>query len=314
MKKLSVVLSGLIYPVTMMHYFWRAFERRKDIDLFVTGPFFDTWIPWANGMNLPHKYVKRPNLPLPKDTAKMSVDTMIIHDSIPKKIDLWIECDAGWRFSNRPPGTIVAQIQTDPHVLKRDYRKVMDRYDYRFCMQTPYIEDDEYYLPYAYDPELHYPMDLEKEYDVCLIGLQYPKRIRVLNRLKSKYVVRDGIGTIYDEYREEYNKSRVSFSWSSKRDLPARVWESFAMGIPLVTNYVDDLSTNLFFHPTHYLHYKTEDEAVEKIEWLLANEDEALEMAHHALKQVEPHTWDARVEKILKTCELINTQTKRLYG
>jgi hypothetical protein len=55
----------------------------------------------------------------------------------------------------------------------------------------------------------------------------------------------------------------------------------------------------------HYLGFDGDSEAIEKIEWALTNEDEALDMAHKAMKQVKPHTWDARVQTILETCGLV---------
>ena len=45
-----------------------------------------------------------------------------------------------------------------------------------FVMQTPYMDAGEIYLPYGYSKRYHFPERLEKEYDVCLIGLDYSHR------------------------------------------------------------------------------------------------------------------------------------------
>jgi len=308
MSKFSVVISGLHYPVTMLRYFWEAFLRRDDVDTFVLGPYFQDWIPWNHGMSLPMKYVRVPNYPLPPSAAHMQEYP---HDpfnipNIPKDIDLWLQIDAGWHFLNCPPGDVVAHIQTDPHVLKGFYRKPKAYSDVNFCMQGHYIEKDEVYLPYAYDPTIHYPEELEKEYDACLIGLNYDHRRSLMNALERRGIVtKTGIGIVYDEYRKEYNKSKTAVSWSSGFDLPCRVWESFGMGIPTITNRLSDLN-NYFLEDVDYLGFSTQEEAIEKVEYALSDYDKSLEMAHSAWTKVKDvHTWDNRVQKILEICGLL---------
>ena len=139
MNKIKVVISGLIYSFTMLHWFWRAFERREDIELFVTGPFFDDWIPWSGGLTLPKKYVKVPHFPLPRNMN--NIPSTLVEAQLPWKPDLWLEIDAGWHFNNKPNANIVAHIQTDPHVLKDFYKIPKARSDFVFCMQTPYMEN-----------------------------------------------------------------------------------------------------------------------------------------------------------------------------
>lgn len=306
MRKIKVVISGLIYPMTMLHYFWRAFERRKDIELFVLGPYFGNWIPWNYGMTVDQKYVKVPDFPLPKTMAQTKPDPMIIQPQIPFEPDIWIQIDAGWCLSRRPKANIVAHIQTDPHVLKGFYEYPKQYSDICFCMQHNYMEDGEYYLPYAFDPEIHFPMNIQKEYDACLIGLNYDHRASLINKLRMLNVrTFSTIGLIYDEYRIKYNQSRVALSWSSLQDMPARVWEAFGMKLPLVTNRVPDLS-NWFVEGEHYLGFNDVNEGVKQVLSLLAQPDKANEMAGNAYRKVvENHTWDKRVEQILETVKLI---------
>jgi hypothetical protein len=304
-------LSGLIYPWTMLHLFWLAFERRKDVELFVLGPYFGNWIPWQpdltrNGMTVDQKYVKQPNFPLPKTMAHTQPDPFTIQKEIPFDPDIWIQVDAGWCLSRRPKANIVAHIQTDPHVLKTFYVLPKSYSDLKFCMQSNYMENGEIYLPYAFDPTIHYPMNLQKEYDACLIGLNYDHRAGLINRLRSMNVnVFQTIGLIYDEYRIKYNQSKVALSWSSLQDMPARVWEAFGMKLPLVTNRVPDLS-NWFVEGEHYLGFKDVNEGVKQTLDLLANPAKANEMACNAYRKVvEAHTYDKRVEQILDTARLI---------
>jgi len=304
---MKVVLSALIYPFTMAHFFWRALERRKDVELFVLGAFTDTWIPWEGGIDLPKKYVKMPHLPLPGSLK--SINYELVEPLIPEEFrhpDLWLQIDAGWHFKNRPDAEIAALVKTDPHAIPDSHYSVPASYsDFVFGMQTPYLKQGEIYLPYAYDPEIHFQVDVPKEYDVCMLGLAYRQRLDVLERCKSNGLsVYYGIGEVYDEYRDRYARSKVAFNWSSLLDLPTRIFEYAAMGIPMVTNRVPDLST-FFVERDHFLGGDTVDEAVENIMFLLSNPSFADEMAQAAKRKVKAHSWDNRITQLLEMVKLI---------
>jgi len=308
MRKLKVVISGLIFPMTMMHYFWRAFERRNDVELFVVGPFFGDYIPWNYGMRLPQKYVKYPDLPLPQQSASMDVDPILIEVQMPEDMrnpDLWVQIDAGWHLSKRPNAKVVAHIQTDPHVLKGKYALPKSYSDINICMQTPYLEGDEFYLPYAYDPEIHYSdSKVEKIYDACLVGLHYPQRDALVAGLRNLgYNVHYSIGEIYDDYRLLYNQSKIALSWSSLQDMPARVWEAFALGNLLVTNRMPDLPT-FFVENDHYLGFDTLEEGIAKADLALKNWETAKKIADAGHCKVNGHSWDRRIQQILEVCKL----------
>lgn len=304
MNKIKVVISGLLFPVTMLHYFWRAFERREDVDLRVVGPFFNDYIPWKGGMRLSMRYVKTPHIALDRTLANHSgMSPILIQDQLPWEPDLWLQIDAGW-WVQKPRAKVVAHIATDPHVL--DYDRQRRECDIFFNMQTPYMKQGDHYLPYAYDKEIHYPIFVEKIYHAALIGLQYESRSLLVNRLRQKGLnVFYETGIVYDEYRVAYNQSHVALSWSSLLDMPARVWEAFGMSVPLVTNRVPDLS-NWFVEGEHYLGFDNVNEAEGKVMTLLNDPEYAAEMADSAYRKVEKfHSWDNRVDEILNVCKLI---------
>ena len=65
-------------------------------------------------------------------------------------------------------------------------------------------DDDEWYLPYGYSKRYHFPERVEKEYDVCLMGLNYSHRHNLVYKLRAIGLkVKSGIGIVYDEYRHE---------------------------------------------------------------------------------------------------------------
>lgn len=294
---MNVVLSGLFYPVAMLRYFEAALRRRADVNLFTVGPYSGQWIPWNNGMNLPGKYAKAPDLPLPMTGGNFSpVPVSFIEQKLPWKPDLWLQVDAGWHLRGKPAHGKNAIIGTDPHVLNYDtQRAVADTF---YCMQTPYKQEGDRYLPYAYDPIWHAPEAQPQEYDVCLIGLHYEQRNRLVQALRGKGVrVYYDIGPAYDEARALYNSAPIGLNWSSLKDLTARVFELLAMRRLAVVNRVPDLG--LFFSDDHLAIFESHDEAVEKVLYYLEHPHEAEMIAVAGHRRVQPHTWDARVERIL---------------
>jgi hypothetical protein len=304
---IKVAIGMIHYPVAMGRYFVDAFKRREDVELWTFGPFTGNWIPWLYGLQLPQRYVQEPNFPLPQNTIERhTFPAKMIDMQMPWKPDLLIQIDAGWHLDSRPNANVVAHIQTDPHVLKGFYTFPKQYSDLKFCMQHHYMESDELYLPYAYDPAIHYPMNLEKTTDVCMIGLQYPQRMMLANRLRELNVnVNLTTGIVYDEYREAYNRSRIALTWSTLLDLPARTWEGMAMKLPVITNRVPDLG-NFFVEGEHYLGFDSEQEAIKQVLKVLSDPTNASEMANSAYRKViAGHSYDYRVQQILETAKLI---------
>jgi len=308
MRKLKVVVCGIHYPVSMMGYFIRALERRDDVELITVGPFTGNQIPWGGGMVIDMKYVKTPTFPLSPQliqAGKVSSQSLEVINEL-RDVDLWLEVDAGFYIDPKPTSGIIAHVATDPHVLNYDRQRQLA--NYFFCMQTPYMkaEAGDFYLPYAFDPTIHFPEpNTEKVYGACIIGLQYAHRNVLVNVLRAHGIsVYQNLGVVYDDYRRVYNQSKIALSWSSLLDMPARVWEAFGMGIPLVTNRVPDLST-FFVEDDHYLGFSDASEAVTQVKKLLADPEMASHMADAAYrKAIASHTWDHRITQILETVKL----------
>jgi hypothetical protein len=289
----------------MMLWFWRALERREDVELFVLGPFSDDYIPWNNGMKLPREYVKQPNYALPLSAARFSPPASFVQSQLPWKPDLWIQADAGWHFSTKPDAGVVALIETDPHVLKGHYAQAKAYSDKVFCMQSNYMDAGEVFLPYGFDPEIHFPEKREKIYDACLIGLHYEQRDRLVQRLRSRGLnVYYSIGEIHREYREKYNQSKIALSWSSMQDTPARCWESLAMNLPLVCNRTPDMM-NTFRDGTDFLGFDNLDEAERQVMRLMLDSEFASHISECGHAAVQGNSYDNRVKTILKETGLI---------
>lgn len=312
---MKIVLAGLYYPFAMLSYFRRALERRTDVELVTLGAFTGQHIPWNGGMDIPMKYPNQVDIPLPANMNAVSWN--MVKGRLPWEPDLVLNIDAGFHFSTKPdvPYYVVA---TDPHVLSPWYEKVRPIADKFFNMQgAPYIQDGDIWLPYAFDPKAHYPMEFsifnpitnENEkfshgYDCAIVGLHYPQRDEWVARLRAKGVtVNYRIGDIYDEYREENNKAWIGLNWSSLQDVTARVFEIMAMRLVPVLNRLPGLDALGFEENRHYLGFSSMDEAVEKVLWAKANPDQAKQIALGAYQYVNQKqmTWDNRIAQILPT-------------
>ena len=300
MNKIKVVVSGIHYPVTMMGYFIRALERRDDVELITAGPYTGDWIPWEHGMSVPLKYVKSPSIPLPQQYIRdVGLPSAFLEAQLPWKADLWLQIDAGW-WVQKPNARVVAHIATDPHVLPYDAQR--EQCDFFFNMQKVYMHEGDIYLPYAHDPLLHKPLDIGKEYDGCLVGLQYIIRDSLVAALRGAgYNIEYTMGIVGEEYNEVYNKSRVALNWSNLHDLNARTFEAMGMGVPLLTNRVPDLA-EFFEEGEHYLGFGSVPEAIRQFARLINEPDYAEHIATNAYElSIAKHTWDRRIQQILDT-------------
>jgi hypothetical protein len=252
------------------------------------------------------RYVKTPTISMPSEMVGKNIHPMLVERQLGFEPDLWIQIDAGFRFSDRPKAKVVAHIQTDPHVLKEFYKLPQSYSDVNFCMQKIYASPNDIYLPYAFDPTVHYPMNLPKEHDGILIGLQYEQRTRLVNELRRRgYNIYYDIGLVYDEFREAYNKSKIALNWSSLDDLNARSFEAFGMRLPLLTNRVSDI-TNFFVEGVHYLGFSNLEEAVAQFIRLMNDSELRNYLSINAERNaLDGHTYDDRVQQILEACNLV---------
>lgn len=268
MAKLKVLLHSIFYPLAIASYWRNALERNPDIDLITVGIYTGSYIPWKNGMTLPDKYAKPPTYPLPfKPGLNVKINYELVRAQIPDKWkpDLILTVDGGANWKYRPSEGIVVTVATDTHCV--DYTHAREVSDYFFNMHPHYSIPSDKLLSYAYDPGTHYPMsDVEKDTDAVLIGMPYQHRVDWVNRLRA-----DGVSVIFenspvfDEYRELANKARIGLNWASMEDTNARVYESLAMRLCLVTNRTPDLERAGLEDGRHYLGFDNLEEAVSKV-------------------------------------------------
>jgi len=162
-------------------------------------------------------------------------------------------------------------------------------------------------VTYACDPEVHKPVDVEKEYEVGFIGCggdPTGERDAMLDLIRTKYksLVTDQVAS--ENLGLEYSKCKVIFNHIRYEEINIRFFEGLALGA-MVCSY----SPNLHLYAEegkHYLSFRTQEECWEKIDFLLKNDTIRTDMAkaarQHALKF---HTYKNRVEEMLIFLNLI---------
>ena len=318
--KTRVLFLSIYYPLFMGKYFDRAFRRNPDVEIITAGPFTGDWIPWFNqetqqgGMRLPSKYGTPPDVPLPFPPNVGSVSYDFVKAQLPKGWipDLIVTCDAGINWTSKPQDGYVVTIGTDPHVL--DYSHARRVSDKLFNMQLCYKEPKDSYLPYAYDPTVHYPLsttvptleeyDSYQDTDAVLIGMPYENRVKWVDELRKHGVsVIFENAPVFDEYRELANRARIGLNWSSLKDTNARFFETPAFGLAPVMNRTPD--AHLFLEEGEdYMGFDDLQQAVEAVLYLKNNSNEVERLSKNAHAKIQNETYDLRVQQILEECGL----------
>lgn len=305
--KIKILVLNIQYALSMASYFIKALQHRDDVELITCGPDFGNFMPWLNGITVPSRYAPKVDISLPKElTAIGEVNYDFVKSHLPSGWipDLVLNVDAGLHWKFKPSDGYVATVATDPHVLSAQYELPRSYSDKFFNMQKVYIPagSKDIWLPYAYSKYDFYPDDtVSKDVDAVLIGMPYDNRVRWVDELRKRGLkVTFENGPIYDEARNAYNRGRIGLNWSSMQDLNCRAFELAAMKLCPVMNYVPDVSNFELF--SHYLYFSDLNDAIKQVLWANDNPEKSKEMAELVYKEVQPHTFDSRVQTILSEC------------
>ena len=288
------------FPVAMGHYLKWALEKNGH-RVFSVGEFTGDKIPWGEQYRYP-QYTFPPNIVV--ETYQNDLGAVVHQaEEMGFKPDLiiqmgdirWLQGDVGI------PQVIIA---TDPHAI--DYREAVRQaalyVTMQKCYEYPEFLDKTLWMPYGYDPDIHYPEERENKYDIVFCGLMYDHREKFLNAMHQRgYRVFGKLGVVYDEYRERYAEGKMAFNWSSKEDLPARFWEALAMKKPLLTNITPDMKIlEGLEEGKHYIGFDGLEDAIKKARYYLGHPEKLKEIAEAGHEWVKPHTWNARAELLIE--------------
>lgn len=310
---MKILIVANHYAVCSARYAADAFTRLGHTVRHV-GPAMGRSI-W--GMQVPEEYVWKPDPP----NDMQWEDLTICMDSDPVMLDFAIQ-------GNTP--RIVWGV--DNHV--RDYRRpyfdhyflahksvsVMDWGEYHAGDLVSRVNGvltvvdsllshntDMTWLPCAYDPIAFPPSPIpwtERKYDVCMIGVMYPKRWELVQAMRAAGLkVLAGTGLVYDAYRDAYHNSRVALVSSACGDLPIRLFEGAGMGCAVLCDHIQDLD-DLEVHRDWHRHdpmsiYHDLDDVVTEARRLQTQS----KLATQGIQWAENHTFDKRAQVIINWTE-----------
>jgi len=174
------------------------------------------------------------------------------------------------------------------------------------------------YLPEGANPEIHKPYDVERSIDVSFVGQCYGNRPAIIQALKDHGIHVEAFGYGWPngplptkDMICMYSKSKINLGFggvAGHQDtfcLKGRDFEIPMSGGLYLTEYSPELE-RVFKIEKEILTYKTFDELVKKIQYLLDHPDEAeaIRKAGHR-RAISEHTWEMRFEKIFTLMGLI---------
>jgi hypothetical protein len=309
MKILQVFIH---YPVSSGRYYTDAF-RRLGHDVRHIGDSTGNQI-W--GMNVADKYIHQSDGGLDKCWSDWEPDLIILHDT----------ALTSYKHPNYTAPMVV--VTQDNHVRDVEQDGVVKYFLAHFHGPIYPVDPnrkDHIWLPCATDAKLFTPSPIawaDREFDACLVGVMYPKRVEVITALRDAgFKVRAETGLLYDEYRAAYHNSRISLCVSAAGDVAQRIYETGAMGCAILTDPLLDLNdpeTNRTLGLSGFAVYSNPAEAVMLAKDLLATKVEYLSLngaidpnepsagkhgAQRMMATCKPHTWDARAQTIVNWFE-----------
>lgn len=335
---MKILLAYYHFEVCGGRYYLDAF-RQLGHDVRHIGQQMSVKDAWGLTEPISEKYAHKPwdNAGLP-----LSVEMTAWPDWKP---DLILICDsmlAGEQFQHRIYDDVPhAVIAIDNHVRNYDgewAHQFLAHYHGPTYPVDP-TRKDHTWLPCATDTKLFTPSPIpwaEREYDVCMVGVMYPRRIEVITALKDAgFKVFAATGLLYDEYRAAYHNSRISLCVSAAGDVAQRIFETGGMGCAILTDPLLDFNdemTNKALHLYGRATYTNPQEAVNIAHELLGHQPQAFQInavmpietgalgeqaAREMQKNCKPHTWEARAQVIVNWFEREYGRDKQLthpYG
>jgi glycosyltransferase involved in cell wall biosynthesis len=197
----------------------------------------------------------------------------------------------------------------DTHIKLKYLLKIAPFYDYVFCAQKRDVEvfkevnSNSYWLPYAADPTIYKPYDVDIIYDVAFVGNLIPglhdERIKLLNRIKRSFNTAIFQNVWLDEAVKIYSSSKLVFNRSINGDLNMRVFEAIACGRLLITDAANGI-LDIFEDKNHLVIYNDSD-LEELIKYYLEYEEERNKIANAGMEEIrKKHTYDVRLKEMLR--------------
>lgn len=158
------------------------------------------------------------------------------------------------------------------------------------------------FLPHAFDPDYHKPLDNKKGCDIVFAGSLssiYEERKRLTSLLHQHFGVLEVEPGLGEAYNQALNHGRIIFNRSlGEKNIPMRFFEGMAVGA-LLHNDTGNLEPYGTPH-VHFIPYTTDDNLLSNAQEYLDDEQRLEKLRKRARKHaLKHHTYKHRVETIL---------------
>lgn len=243
------------------------------------------------------------------------------------KFDLHLWVDYGEDALGLPldwyPPSPSAYWVSDAHINEAAYKYRMEtakKFDHVLVAQKVFIDQfvadgvprgKIHYLPHAFEPDCYKPYDIINKWDWIFIGHPNSQhRIDLLDRLCKEFpswyvgwrnAAVPGYNAL-DDVARKLAQSKVGVNYSVNKDLNMRVFETLGTRTALLTDNLDSIQ-ELFNDNEHLVLFNSIDEAVEKMKWLLSDDEARQKIAENGYREaLLRHTYEVRARKILEVC------------
>ncbi len=156
-------------------------------------------------------------------------------------------------------------------------------------------------IGFAADPNYHKPHNVPRDLDWIAVWHNCGDRIAASELAKKNFPNGWVTWQCYEDYAKAISRGKCALNYLRASLVNMRVPEVMAIGTPLVTTRHADMQAIYgFVENEHYLGFEGVGEMLDKIGWMRAYPEEAMEMAMRARKFVlDRHTYFHRAMEVL---------------
>lgn len=213
-----------------------------------------------------------------------------------------------------PGGLAEAPVPTacalsDLHRNRRARQQVGQLFDHVFVYHRNHLSafadrppGTVHWLPFACDTEMVKDLDVPRDLDVAFVGRLYtPERRKTIGQLSARYRLNEQRSYRQSEIPAIYSSAKIVVNLPSADDIPFRVFEAMSCGALLLTRRVDNGLDELFTDGVHYVSFADSGELFERIDHLLAHDDERRAIAAAGRAEILlRHTPEIRMTRLLE--------------
>lgn len=160
-------------------------------------------------------------------------------------------------------------------------------------------------VTYGIDPTVHKPHKVKKKYDVGFIGnvMDGDGRKEWLELIDKNFNCFISTSTPTEEIPLRLSECKVLFNHIRYEEVNIRFFEAMAVGVQVCTHTP---ALSLFADlGRDFLTFKTKEECIKRIQYLLDNDHLREEMDHNAQETAKRHTYRNRLLTMLHFCNIL---------